>query len=134
MREPRWISRRALLLLHAESLAEHGGLPGTRDEGLLDSALARPRNHFAYKKKCDLADLAGVYAFGLSQNHPFRDGNKRVAFLAAGLFLELNGFELVPDQVVAVGAFFALADGKITEKELARWIRQNSSRINAAKR
>jgi len=134
MREPRWISRRALLLLHAESLAEHGGLPGTRDEGLLDSALARPRNHFAYKKKCDLADLAAVYAFGLSQNHPFRDGNKRVAFLAAGLFLELNGFELVPDQVVAVGAFFALADGKITEKELARWIRQNSSRINAAKR
>ena len=134
MREPRWISRRALLLLHAESLAEHGGLPGTRDEGLLDSALARPRNHFAYKKKCDLAGLAAVYAFGLSQNHPFRDGNKRVAFLAAGLFLELNGFELVPDQVVAVGAFFALADGKITEKELARWIRQNSSRINAAKR
>ena len=134
MREPRWISRRALLLLHAESLAEHGGLPGTRDEGLLDSALARPRNHFAYKKKCDLADLAAAYAFGLSQNHPFRDGNKRVAFLAAGLFLELNGFELVPDQVAAAGAFFALADGKITEKELARWIRQNSSRINAAKR
>ncbi|MGB7844264.1 MAG: type II toxin-antitoxin system death-on-curing family toxin [Candidatus Acidiferrum sp.] len=128
MREPHWISRRALLLLHAESLAEHGGLPGMRDEGLLDSALARPRNHFAYKKKCDLADLAAAYAFGLSQDHPFRDGNKRAAFLAAGLFLGLNGFELIPEQVAAVQLFFALANGKLTEKELAEWIRQNSAR------
>ncbi len=128
MREPRWISRRALVLLHAETLAEHGGLSGVRDEGLLDSALARPRNHFAYKKKCDLADLAATYAFGLSQNHPFRDGNKRVAFLAAGLFLELNGFEFVPEQMAAVQIFFALADGKVTEEELAGWIRENSRR------
>ena len=134
MREPRWIGRRALLLLHTESVAEHGGLPGIRDEGLLDFALARPRNHFAYSKKCDLADLAAAYAFGLSQNHPFRDGNKRVAFLAAGLFLELNGFELASDQVTAAQMFFALADGKLTEKELAGWIRKNSSRIDAAKR
>lgn len=134
MREPRWIGRRALLLLHTESVAEHGGLSGIRDEGLLDPALARPRNHFAYSKKCDLADLAAAYAFGLSQNHPFRDGNKRVAFLAAGLFLELNGFGLAPDQVSAAQMFFALADGKLTEKELAGWIRKNSSRIDAAKR
>jgi death on curing protein len=123
------MNRRALLLLLAETLAEHGGLSGVRDEGLLDSALARPRNHFAYKKKCDLANLAAAYAFGLSQNHPFRDGNKRVAFLAAGLFLELNGFAFVPGQVAAVQIFFALADGKVAEEELARWIRENSRRI-----
>jgi death on curing protein len=129
MREPRWINRRALLLLHAETLAEHGGLPGMRDEGLLDSALARPRNHFAYKAKCDLADLAAAYAFGLSQNHPFRDGNKRVAFLAAGLFLELSGLEFVPEQVEAVQIFFALAAGKMKEKELAKWMRGNMLRI-----
>jgi death-on-curing protein len=134
MTAPRWIDRRTLLLLHAESLAEHGGLSGIRDEGLLDSALARPRNHFAYSKKCDHADLAAAYAFGLSQNHPFRDGNKRVAFLTAGVFLELNGFELAPEQVTAAQIFFALADGKLTEKELAAWIRKNTSRIDGAKR
>lgn len=133
MREPHWISRRALLLLHAETLAEHGGLSGMRDEGLLDSALARPHNHFVYKKQCDLADLAAAYAFGLSQNHPFQDGNKRVAFLAAGLFLELNGFEFVAEQVESVQVFFALASGKITERRLAEWIRKNSSRIDPAK-
>jgi len=133
MREPRWISRRALLLLHTETLAEHGGLAGMRDEGLLDSALVRPQNHFAYKKHCDLADLAAAYAFGLSQNHPFQDGNKRVAFLAAGLFLELNGFELVVEQVDAVQMFFALAGGKITERQLAGWIRKHAPRIGVSK-
>jgi len=131
MREPRWVSKRALLLLHAESLAEHGGLPGLRDEGLLDSALARPRNHFAYKKKRDLVDLAAVYAFRISQNHPSQDGNKRVSFLAAGLFLELNGMALNPEPVAAVNMFFALAEGKLTEKELAEWIQQNSSRLDS---
>jgi len=133
MKEPHWISRRALLLLHVETLAEHGGLAGMRDEGLLDSALARPHNRFVYKKQCDLADLAAAYAFGLSQNHPFQDGNKRVAFLAAGLFLELNGFELVAEQVDSVQVFFALAGGKITERKLAEWIRKSSSRIDPAK-
>ena len=133
MKEPRWISKRALLFLHAESLAEHGGMSGIRGEGLLESALARPRNHSASRQKCDLAELAAAYAFGLSQNHPFRDGNKCVAFLAAGLFLELNGFELVPEQVAAVQVFFALAGGKMRGRELAGWIRKNSSRIEAAK-
>jgi len=133
MREPRWINRRALLLLHAETLAEHGGFSGMRDEGLLASTLARPRNHFAYKKNCDLADLATAYAFGLSQSHPFQDGNKRAAFLAAGLFLELNGFEFVPEQVAAAQTFFDVAGGKVTEKELAGWIRENSRRIRRGK-
>lgn len=129
MKQPRWISRRALLLLQAESIAEHGGLPGLRDQGALDSALARPQNRLAYGKNCDLADLAAAYAFGLSRNHPFRDGNKRIAFLAAGLFLELNGFDLRPEPLTAVETFFGLAAGTITEKEVAAWIRQNSSRI-----
>jgi death on curing protein len=123
MKEPHWVELRALLLLHAESIAEHGGLPGIRDERLLESALARPQNHFVYKKKCDLADLAAAYAFGISQNHPFRDGNKRIAFLAAALFLELNGKEFAPEPVSAVNLFFSLAAGKVSEKEVAEWIR-----------
>jgi death on curing protein len=127
MKEPQWIESRALLLLHAESVAEHGGLPGIRDEGLLESALARPQNHFAYKKRCDLADLAAAYAFGISQNHPFKDGNKRIAFLAAALFLELNGVELAPEPVAAVNLFFSLAAGRVSEKEIAEWIRNCSS-------
>jgi death on curing protein len=81
MKEPRWVDRHTLLLLHEEILAEHGGLPGLRDPGLLDSALARAKNLFAYNEACDLAELAAACAFGISQNHPFRDGNKRVAFL-----------------------------------------------------
>jgi death on curing protein len=125
MKEPEWVSRRALLLLHAESLAEHGGLEGIREEGLLDSALACPLNVFAYNAKCDLADLAAAYAYGLCSNHPFRDGNKRAAFLAAGLFLELNDYRLVANPVQAVEVFFALASGKKTESELAAWCREN---------
>jgi death on curing protein len=128
MKKPRWISRRALLLLHAETLAEHGGLSGIRDEGLLDSALCRPLNIFAYKKKCDHADLVAAYAFGLSQNHPFRDGNKRAAFLAAGLFLELNDRRLIADPLSAIEVFFALAEGKLPEANLAIWIRANMKR------
>lgn len=119
------MSRGALLLLHAESLAEHGGLPGIRDAGLLESALARPLDVFAYKRKYDLADLAAAYAFGLSQNHPFQDGNKRVAFLASGLFLDLNGRCLVADSLEAIEVFFALAAGKLKEKDLAMWLRKN---------
>jgi death on curing protein len=129
MKEPHWLSRRVLLMLHEEILAEHGGLAGLRDAGLLDSALARPRNLLAYNKDCDLAELAAAYASGVSQNHPFRDGNKRMAFLTVGLFLELNGFELVAGQVEAIRTFFALADGKLSEKELAEWIRQNMRQL-----
>jgi len=129
MKEPRWLSRRVLFLSHEEILAEHGGLAGLRDAGLLDSALARPRNLFAYNKDCDLAELAAAYASGVSQNHPFRDGNKRMALLTIGLFLGLNGFELVAGQVEAIRTFFALANGKLSEKELVAWIRQNMKRV-----
>jgi death on curing protein len=103
-----------------------GGLTGIRDEGLLDSALARPRKRFAYNRKCDLADLAAAYAFGLSQKHPFRDGNKRIAFLAAGLFRELNGIELTSEPVAEISTFLSLAAGALKEGALAQWIRENT--------
>ena len=96
----RWIDRRALELLHDESIAEHGGAPGLRDEGLLESALARPQHLAAYGEP-DLADLAAAYGAGLAQNHAFVDGNKRAAFLSVGLFLALNGQRLVATQAEA---------------------------------
>ncbi len=122
----RWIDKRALLLLHAESLAEHGGGVGLRDEGLRDSALARPLNLVAYGTP-DFADLAASYAFGLAKNHPFVDGNKRAAFLSAGLFLALNGFRLTASQVDATQAMLALAGGELSEEAFARWLRSNTS-------
>lgn len=102
MKRPAWLDQRALVLLHAESLAEHGGLWGVRDEAALESALARPRNVYAYERSSDLARLAAAYGFGIVRGHPFSDGNKRAGFLAIGLFLELNGFELEVEEVDAV--------------------------------
>lgn len=122
----RWIDKRALLLLHAESLAEHGGSTGLRDEGLLDSALARPLNLVAYGNT-DFTDLAASYAFGLAKNHPFVDGNKRAAFLGAGLLLALNGFRLTASQVDATQAMLALAASELSEEAFARWLRANAS-------
>jgi death-on-curing protein len=121
----RWIDKRLLLLLHDESLAEHGGAAGLRDEGLLDSALARPLNLAAYGKP-DVCDLAAAYAVGLAKNHPFVDGNKRAAFLAVGLFLGLNRRRLTATQVDATHAMFAVADGTMKEAAFAEWIRRNS--------
>ena len=120
----RWISRRALILLHDECLAIHGGLPGIRDEGLLLSALARPENLVAYGNP-DLADCAASYGFGLAKNHPFADGNKRAAFLAVGLFLRLNGFRLSVTQADATRTVLALAAGDLAEADFAGWIRVN---------
>ena len=124
-RNPRWIDERALLLLHSETLAEHGGLAGVRDPGLLDSALARPRNLHAYEPESDLARLAAAYGFGLARNHPFNDGNKRAAFLAIGLFLQINGRELTADPVEAIAVILSLAEGTLGEPKLAEWIRRN---------
>jgi death on curing protein len=127
-REPRWISKKALLLLHEESLARFGGATGLRDEGLLDSALARPLNTYAYNPECILADLAAAYAFGLAKNHAFVDGNKRAAFLAIGIFLSINGYAFVADQPDAIQTIMALAASEIEEAELSAWIRKNSIR------
>ena len=128
MDTPRWIDKRALLYLHAESLAEHGGAEGLRDEGLLDSALARPMNRLAYADEgsaCDLAELAAAYAAGIAQNHPFVDGNKRAALLAAGLFLALNGQSLQATQVDATHTMLALAAGEIDEHAFGAWLREH---------
>ena len=126
----RWIDRRALDLLHDESIAEHGGATGVRDQGLLESALARPRNLVAYGEP-DVAALAASYAFGLARNHAFVDGNKRAALLAAGLFLAINGWKLVTTQAEATLAMLALASGELEESEFATWIRD---RIQARNR
>ena len=124
--EPRWIAQKALLLLHEESLAEFGGARGLRDEGLLESALARPQNAYAYKPDSTIAELAASYAFGLAKNHAFVDGNKRAAFLSIGLFLAINGYRLQADQVDAVQTMLAVASGNLNEEGLAAWISRNA--------
>ena len=103
-------------------MAEHGGAPGLPDEGLLDAALAAPKNRFAYEQ-ADVFQLAAAYAFAITRNHPFVDGNKRVALTAAGVFLELNGFRLDASEQDAANATVALSSGKIDEREFAEWLR-----------
>jgi death on curing protein len=124
--EPRWIVRKALLLLHEESLAEFGGARGLRDEGLLESALARPQHTYVYKPESTIAEFAAAYAFGLAKNHPFIDGNKRAAFLAIGLFLAINGYRLKADQLDAIQTMLAVASGELNEEGLAVWIAKNA--------
>lgn len=122
MDAPRWISRAVVLALHDEQLAEHGGAPGLRDAGLLDSALDRPRNLLAYGKP-DLASLAAAYGFGLIRNHPFVDGNKRVAFVVTETFLLLAGREIAADDAECLSIWLRLAAGEVSEDELAAWLR-----------
>ena len=122
----RWISKQALLLLHAESLAEHGGGQGLRDEGLLDSALTRPQNLAAYGNP-DHAALAASYGLGLAKNHAFVDGNRRAALLATGLFLYLNGWRLTASQADTTLAMLSLAAGELSEDAFAAWLRRNSA-------
>jgi death on curing protein len=122
-----WIDRRLLVILHDESLAAHGGASGLRDEGLLESALARPLNLVAYGQP-DVAELAAAYGVGLAKNHPFVDGNKRAAFLAVGLFLRLNGHRLVASQADATITMLSVAAGDISEAEFAIWLRAHMNR------
>lgn len=117
-----WVDPEALLLLHDESLVEHGGASGIRDRGLFESAMARTQNLGLYGDP-DIADLAASYAHGLSRNHPFVDGNKRAGFLAAGLFLFLNGSRLDASQVDATVTMLSLAAGELSEAEYAAWLR-----------
>ena len=119
----KWIDKAALLLLHGESLAEHGGGAGLRDEGLLDSSLGRPLNLDSYGQP-DAADLAASYAVGLAKNHPFIDGNKRAAFLAVGMFLYVNGYRLKADQAQATLVMLGVASGDVQEAEFASWLRE----------
>ncbi len=127
----KWIDKQLLIMLHDESLALHGGLSGLRNEGLLDSALARATNLANYglanREAPDFADLTAAYAVGLAKNHPFADGNKRAAFLAVGLFLMLNGKKLTATQVDATLTILDVASGEVTEHAFAVWVRESSS-------
>lgn len=123
MSEPIWLNRRVLELLHDESIAAFGGAPGLRDEGLFESALARPQNLFAYEGVDDVVRLAACYGFGLAKNHAFIDGNKRIAFIATGLFLRLNGHRLTAGQAEATLTVLSLAAGTLSETGFADWVR-----------
>jgi death-on-curing protein len=109
--------------IHFDQVREHGGLSGLRDEGALEAALARPRNKWAYRPKVDLAALAAAYGFGLARNHPFHDGNKRVAFVTMMVFLELNVCQFSAPETEVVRTTMAVAAGTTSEAALARWIR-----------
>ncbi|MBL8587463.1 MAG: type II toxin-antitoxin system death-on-curing family toxin [Methylobacteriaceae bacterium] len=124
MTAPRWLTLDEVTATHDKQLRRFGGPAGIRDAGALESALARPRNRFAYGE-ADPAALAASYAFGLARNHPFVDGNKRVAFLAMMMFLRLNGVRFAPEPAVAAAMILALAAGEVSEESLARWIRDN---------
>jgi death-on-curing protein len=122
MSEPVGVSRRALLLLHAESLAEFGGSPGMRDEGLFESALERARMRWTYQPESSIPELAACYGFGMARNHAMLDGNKRLGFLAIGVFLRVNGYRLVVGPAEAVMIMEDLAAGRLDERALAAWI------------
>jgi death-on-curing protein len=122
-----WLDADVLRAVHEEQLAEHGGAPGIRDAGLFESALARPENLAAYGKP-DVSDLAAAYGFGIARNHPFIDGNKRTAFVAVELFLDLNQFELGASDADCVLTMLAVAAGQMDEGMFARWLRQHSQK------
>lgn len=124
MKEPHWISREALLAVQEELLARFGGLAGIRDEGLLESALNRPMQLFNYGSP-SLYEMAAAYAEGIVKNHPFLDGNKRAGFMAAYIFLGINGLELVAPEEEAVLETLALAAGKNKGAEFAKWLEKN---------
>lgn len=123
MAEPLWLDRELVLLLHEDIIAETGGAAGVRDVGLLDSALARPLNRFAYEGVVDVTELAATYAVAIASNHPFIDGNKRSAFMALGLFLEDNGYQLVAEPDEATDAMMAVARGETSIEALTGWLR-----------
>lgn len=123
MDDPIWITREVALAIHHRQLAEHGGADGVRDEGLLESALGRPRHRFAYEDPTPtIPALAASYAYGIARNHAFIDGNKRTAYVVCRTFLILNGFDLTIDRVDRYRAFLALAEGSLSEAELTEWL------------
>ena len=127
MKRPVWLLRETIIVLHEQLIAIFGGAAGIRDEGLLDSALARPENRFTYGKPT-IFDLAAAYAFGLVKNHAFVDGNKRIGFAAAVVFLEANGHRFQAGEADAVLKTLALAASEMTESDYAAWMKANSRR------
>ena len=126
MKEPRWVSRSVVLAIHGDQVAQHGGSLGLRDEGLLESALERPKNRLHYEPDSDLAALAAAHGFGVTRNHPFIDGNKRVAFQLMYVFLGLNRLTISATEPDVVALMLELASGNLSEDELADWLRANT--------
>lgn len=127
-KEPLWIERRDALAIHDRQLALHGGAAGVRDHGLLESALARARQHYAYADSTGIIEMAGLYTAGIVRNHPFVDGNKRAGFVIGVLFLELNGFDFKASEADATQAVMGLAAGEFDEAGYTAWLRLNSRR------
>jgi death-on-curing protein len=123
--EPRWLPRVVVDAIHDDQVREHGGLPGLRDENALEAALARPQQKWHYAARVSIAGLAAAYGFGLARSHPYRDGNKRTAFLAMVTFVELNGYVFDATDAEVVAEMLALADGRVPEEELAGWVRRH---------
>ena len=126
--EPRWIEERDVLAIHDRLLALHGGATGLRDRGLLESAVARPRQHHAYAGTSDILEIAALYTAGIVRNHPFVDGNKRTGFVIGVLFLELHGFDFKAGEANATQAVMALASGMLDEAAYTAWLRENAKR------
>jgi len=126
MNQPLWISKKAVLAMHSAQLAEHGGSDGIRDETLLDSALAKPLNVFAYADNPDIFRHAGSYAFGIARNHAFVDGNKRTALVVSITFLDRNGWDIEASKEDLYFTFLHLADGSLSEDELAAWFTRHA--------
>jgi len=131
MKEPAWLDRLTMDAIHFDQLQEHGGIYGVRDEGLLESALARARNRWLYEPEWYLAALAAAYGFGLTTNHPFADGNKRVALMAMYVFLAVNGRRLVAPEAEAALVVLDVARGQLGEAELAAWLRRQTRPVKA---
>jgi death-on-curing protein len=129
-KEPLWVEERDVLAIHDRLLAAHGGAPGLRDEGLLQSALARPRQHHAYARSPDIVEMAALYTAGIVRNHPFVDGNKRAGFVVGVLCLELNGFRFTANEEDATQAVMGLAAGTLDEAAYTAWLRANSKRTS----
>jgi death-on-curing protein len=128
MKEPYWLSREECLALHAMMLSQYGGGEGLRDDHMLESALAKPQQLFAYGKPT-MSDLAASYVFGVVKNHPFIDGNKRTGFMLGAGFLERNGYEFHASEADAAVRTLALAAGEMSEAEFAAWLKANSRRM-----
>ena len=126
--EPRWVARIVVDAIQTDMLLTHGGMPGLRDENLLESALARPRQLLSYTPDADIAALTAAYGYGLARNHPYNDGNKRVAFVAMAVFLGLNGLEFTASESDVVTTIVALAASEIDEDTLADWIRLHTAK------
>jgi death-on-curing protein len=124
-REPKWLSKELVVAMHRELVRQHGGLYAIRDETLIESAIAKPQQKFAYEESASIFELAASVGYGLAKNHPFADGNKRIAFAAMGVFLEINGIEITATEVDAVVTILALADGSLSESEIAQWLKAN---------